>query len=157
MHVPYLKQCGTSSFLHNTPETCAEDDDPNCPQYAYTPTCVGLVSMAWGSGHGTTPIHRPGLPPVSKEISCDTLQPGDQVATKSTSGKGDAHQYLFRMWTSPNEVKGEFKYYQEGGGHGAANVALMTPDSTLNWCEDLSSEELSRAKFCLACSLPLRR
>ena len=77
---------------------------------------------------------------------------GDQVATKSTSGKGDAHQYLFRMWTSPNEVKGEFKYYQEGGGHGAANVALMTPDSTLNWCEDLSSEELSRAKFCLACS-----
>ena len=111
-HVPYGGQCHSSTFKWTVPETCAEDDNPSCPQYTHTSVCNGLVNMAWG-------VPNTILGKYSEHINCTDLRPGDQVALNARKG-GLAHQFIFRNWVK--KPLGNMRVYQMGGEHGAANV-----------------------------------
>ena len=114
-HVPYGGQCHSSTFKWTVPETCAEDDNPSCPQYTHTSVCNGLVNMAWG-------VPNTILGKYSEHINCTDLRPGDQVALNARKG-GLAHQFIFRNWVK--KPLGNMRVYQMGGEHGAANVDTL--------------------------------
>lgn len=135
VHAPYFG-CKIPMFKHDGLEMCASDDNAKCPQYAYTLTCEGLISMAWGSpGYG-------GGTPKALQISHLDLLPGDSIPIqKSVNGtvKGINHYLMFREWVEGEEGTSA-RVYQMGGGHGSTNMVTM---SQIKWCKDPTEDHAS--------------
>ena len=140
LHAPYHGQCGTSNYRGSTPETCAEDDPVECPQWGHTPSCQGIVAMAWGT-YGAS---FNGKKDISHPIDCANLLPGDQLILNGPTGH-ILHQFLFRKWI--NKPLEKFKFYQIGGMHGAGSTDIAGPDLH-PWCS--KAENVTR--LCYHCS-----
>lgn len=129
INAPYFG-CKVPATSHAGIETCAEDDDPKCPQYSFTATCEGFTGMIMASpfygGDWDTAV-----------IKYWNLKPGDIITHHSP--KGTVHFMMFREWVKVNETA---RVYQMGGGSGSANMAVLSVGAAkkgawkLPWCEN---------------------
>ena len=124
VHTPYMG-CGTPSTDHSAIETCATDDPAECPQYAHTASCEGLVTLAYGTPEKSAKDDR-----VFKD--CRDALPADAVRIH-TKGGDTPHDFLFRQFLDDSDPLAGMRIFQMGGGHGAANMG--TKEQGYKFCE----------------------